>query len=139
MDIEVARTFLRDQLTVAASRALPTGQGPLVTDDTGPVAPDPTLDGTMSRFVCYLNVEVGDPADTRTPREHVVAVGRVLASMGWQVTAPLDDTQYVEVIGERDGFSVAVRMWHGQRVLRLHGVTPVFSAASVTALDDGVG
>jgi len=126
MDIEEARTLLRDQLTAAASRALPTGQGPLVTEDTGPVAPDPAPDGTLSGFVCYINVEVGDPADTRTPHGHVVAAGRVLASMGWQVTAPLDDAKYVEMIGERDGFTVAVRMWHGQRVLRLHGVTPIF-------------
>jgi hypothetical protein len=126
MDIEEARTFLRDQLTGAASHALPTGQGPLVTEDTGPVAPDPALDGELSRFVCYINVEVGDPADTRTPHGHVVAAGRTLAAMGWQVTSPVDDGKYVEMIGERDGFTVAIRMWRGQRVLRLHGATPVF-------------
>jgi hypothetical protein len=126
MDIEEARTFLRDQLTAAASQGVPTGQGPLVTDDTGPVAPDPALDGNSSRFVCYINVEVGDPADTRTPHGHVAATGEALASMGWQVTASLDDGKYVEMIGTRDGFTVAIRMWRGQRVLRLHGMTPVF-------------
>ena len=126
MDIEEARTFLRDQLTAAAARTLPTGQGPLVTEDVGPVAPDQALDADGTIFVCYVNVEVGDPADMRTERGHVMAAGSELASMGWRVTGPLDDGTYVEMIGERDGFTVAIRMWHGQRVLRFHGMTPSF-------------
>jgi hypothetical protein len=130
VDIDEARTFLRDELTTLAARTLPSGQGPMVTEDAGPVAPEDVFDGVSDRFVSYVNVEVGDPVGTRTPYQHVVAASRALLARGWRVDPVVDDGRCIEVIGDRDGFTVAVRMRPGQRVLRLYGVTPVYRQPS---------
>jgi hypothetical protein len=126
MNIDEARSFLRAELTALGSEALPSGQGPLVTEDFGPVAPDDVSDGCSDQFVSYISVEVGDPADARTPYEHLVTASRVLLDRGWNVTPVVDDGRCAEAIAARDGFVVTVRMRHGQRVLRLSGMTPAY-------------
>jgi hypothetical protein len=126
VNIDEARTFLRDELTALGSQALPSGQGPMITEDVGPVAPDDAFDGLSDEYVSYVSVEIGDPGDTRTPYGHVVAASQALVQRGWQVTPVVDDGTSTEAVGARNGFTVVVRMRHGQRVLRLSGMTPVY-------------
>lgn len=123
LGLEQARDYLREQLLAAAAAAYPEAE-PVVERDKGPMPVDVMFDGGSGALSAPITVAAGQrDAD---PARDVTAAAQYLAGSGWTVTDTVVENGRYEAVASQDGFTIAIRMFDDERILRLSGETPAY-------------